>query len=116
MVFMLCAPLLLYAGYRLCAKAWDDNMEARTELRDKFKFQAASFLPGAICLISALVIGFVVFDNPMQLSKAEAEVLSKPQQGQPPGRERPAAPSPSPVPSPGKKTGASGATPPNRPV
>lgn len=76
-VFMLCAPLLLYLGYRLLARAFDYNDQARAELRDKYKFQAASFLPGAACVLLAVAIGFAIFLAPLELSKAEQDHLIK---------------------------------------
>ena len=60
---MLCAPLLLYLGYRLLVCALDHNGQARAELRDKFKFQATDFLPGVACLALAVIIGFAVFSH-----------------------------------------------------
>ncbi len=76
-VFLLCAPLLLYLGYRLLARALDHNGQARAELRDRYKIQAASFLPGAACALLALIIGFAIFSHPLELSKAEQELLIK---------------------------------------
>ena len=76
-VFMFCAPLLLYLGCRLLARALDDNGQARAEMRDKYKFQAASFLPGTACILLATVIGFTAFSQASRLTKAEEDFLIK---------------------------------------
>ena len=76
-VFVLCVPLLLYLGFRLFARALDDNGQARSELRDKYKFEVASFLPGSACIVLAMVIGFTVFSQASRLSKAEEDLLIK---------------------------------------
>ncbi len=76
-LFMLCAPLLLYLGYRLFARALDENRDVRAELRDKYTFQATSFLPGSACILLALAISFTVFSQPSRLSKAEEDLLIK---------------------------------------
>lgn len=76
-VFMLCAPLLLYLGYRLMARALDHNDQARAELRDKYKLQAASLLPGGVCVLLAVSIGFAIFRHPLELPKAEQDLRIK---------------------------------------
>lgn len=73
--FMLCAPLLLYLGYRLFDRALVDNGQARADLRDKYKFQKASFLPGSACILLAMVIGFTLFFQAARLSKAEEDLV-----------------------------------------
>lgn len=74
-VFVLCAPLLLYLGYRLLARALDLNGQARAELREKYKFQVTSFLPGITFVLLAVTMGFAIFWYPLELSKAEQELL-----------------------------------------
>ncbi len=76
-VFMLCVPLLFYLGYRLLARALDQNGQARAELRDKYKFQIAGLLPGAICALLAVAIGIAIFSHPLGLSKSEQDLLIK---------------------------------------
>ena len=76
-VFMLCAPLLLYLGYRLLVLALDHNGRARAELRDKYKLEALAFLPGAACVLLALASGSAIFLQHLELSKAEQDLLIK---------------------------------------
>lgn len=76
-LFMLCAPLLLYLGFRLFVRALDANSQARAEMRNKYEFQAASFLPGSACILLAIAIGFTVFSQASRLSKAEEDLLIK---------------------------------------
>lgn len=76
-VFMLCSPLLLYLGYRLVARALDQNGQARIEMREKYRFQAASCLPGSACMLLAVVIAFAGFSHPFELSKIEQDLLIK---------------------------------------
>ena len=76
-VLMLCAPLLLYLGFRLFVRALDANGQARAELREKYEFEVASLLPGSACILLAMVIGFTVFLQASRLSKAEEDLLIK---------------------------------------
>jgi hypothetical protein len=92
-VIALCAPLLLYLGFRLFAQALEDNHQAHDQLCNEYKFQPVSLLPGSAFLLLATLIGFIVFSQALPLSKTEDDLLLKLDQiAHPVARNAPSAP------------------------